>query len=69
MSERTISRVLQQLGLRSKSARKFKYKIDTTHRNIEPNPLDRQFNPDKLNTTWITEITYIKTGESGYICR
>ncbi|WP_255307247.1 IS3 family transposase, partial [Gilliamella sp. App6-5] len=63
VSERTISRVLQQLGLRSKAARKFKYKTDTAHRNIAPNTLNRQFNPDKPNTTWVTDITYIKTGE------
>ncbi|KES15646.1 Transposase [Gilliamella apicola SCGC AB-598-B02] len=63
VSERTISRVLQQLGLRSKAARKFKYKTDTAHHNIVPNTLDRQFNPDKPNTTWVTDITYIKTGE------
>ncbi|OCG32965.1 transposase [Gilliamella sp. Bim3-2] len=63
VSERTISRVLQQLGLRSKAARKFKYKTDKAHHNIAPNTLDRQFNPDKPNKTWVTDITYIKTGE------
>ncbi|MCO6553374.1 MAG: IS3 family transposase, partial [Gilliamella sp.] len=50
VSERIISRVLQQLGLRSKAARKFKHKTDKTHHNIAPNTLDRQFNPDKPNT-------------------
>ncbi|WP_141674945.1 DDE-type integrase/transposase/recombinase, partial [Gilliamella sp. Bif1-4] len=54
---------MQQLGLRSKAARKFKHKTDKAHHNIAPNTLDRQFNPDKPNKTWVTDITYIKTGE------
>ena len=62
-SERTVNRVLQQSGLRNKAARKFKYNIDTSHHHIVPNMLDRQFNPDKPNTTWVTDITYIKRGE------
>ncbi|WP_334324617.1 DDE-type integrase/transposase/recombinase, partial [Gilliamella apicola] len=35
----------------------------TAHHNIVPNTLDRQFNPDQPNTTWVIDITYIKTGE------
>jgi putative transposase len=34
-----------------------------------PNTLNRQFNPDKLNQVWITDITYIKTREGWlYLC-
>lgn len=70
ISERTVSRILQQLGLRSKAARKFKHKKDiSTRHNSAPNTLDRQFNPDKPNNIWVTDITYIKTGEGWlYLC-
>ncbi|WP_179854808.1 IS3 family transposase [Gilliamella sp. Occ4-3] len=37
VSERTISRVLQQLGLQSKAARKFKYKTDVNAPNLVHN--------------------------------
>lgn len=70
VSERTISRVLHQLGLRSKAARKFKYKTDSgTNHVAVPNTLNRAFNPDKPNIAWVSDITYIKTGEGWlYLC-
>src|SRR5699024_1540505 len=49
VSERTISRILNRLGLRSKAA--------------------RQFTPDNPDRVWVTDITYIKTGEGWlYLC-
>lgn len=70
VSERTVSRVLKGLGLRSKAARKFKYRADSRPcHDVPPNTLARQFNPDKPNTVWVTDITYIKTGEGWlYLC-
>lgn len=70
VSERTVSRILQQRGLRSKAARKFKHKADLgTRHGVAPNTLDRKFNPDKPNRVWVTDITYIKTGEGWlYLC-
>lgn len=70
LSERTVSRVLQGLGLRSKATRKFKHKTDGgSQQNVVPNTLERQFNPDKPNIVWVTDITYIKTGEGWlYLC-
>ena len=70
VSERTISRVLQHLGLRSKAARKFKYKTDSgSGHNVVLNKLNREFNPDKPNIAWVSDITYIKTGEGWlYLC-
>ncbi|WP_392561783.1 IS3 family transposase [Orbus sturtevantii] len=70
VSERTVSRVLQKLGLRSKAARKCHYRAapNQSH-DVAPNTLDRQFNPDKPNLVWVTDITYIKTGEGWlYLC-
>ena len=69
-SERTVSRVLKRLGLRSKAARKFKCTTDSNHRHaIVPNRLNRQFNPTHPNQIWVSDITYIKTGEGWlYLC-
>jgi len=68
--ERTVSRALKGLGLRSKAVRKFKYRADSSRcHDMTPNTLNRQFNPDKPNTVWVTDITYIKTGEGWlYLC-
>lgn len=64
VSERTINRVLQQLCLLSKAARKFKYKMDNSrYHDVVINTLDRAFNTDNPNVVWVTDITYIKTGE------
>ncbi|WVD66029.1 hypothetical protein RHO12_11765 [Orbus sturtevantii] len=46
MSERTVSRVLQKLGLRSKATRKFNYRAaPKLSHDVAPNTLDRQFDP------------------------
>ncbi|WP_392561784.1 hypothetical protein [Orbus sturtevantii] len=46
VSERTVSRVLQKLGLRSKATRKFNYRAaPKLSHDVAPNTLDRQFDP------------------------
>lgn len=43
LSERTVGRMLQTLGLRSKVCRKYRYTTDSNHRlPVAPNLLDRQ---------------------------
>ena len=70
MSERTIGRMLKNLDLRSKIARKYKHTTDSNHRlPTAPNLLDRQFTGTQPNKVWITEITYIRTKEGWlYLC-
>ena len=37
--------------------------------NVVLNKLNREFNPDKPNIAWVSDITYIKTGEGWlYLC-
>ncbi len=44
MSERTVGRMLKNLGLRSRIARKYKHTTDSNHRlPTAPNLLERQF--------------------------
>lgn len=70
MSERTVGRMLQKLGLRSKIARKYKHTTDSNHRlPTAPNLLDRQFTVTHPNKVWTTDITYIRTKEGWlYLC-
>lgn len=70
MSERTVGRMLSQLGLRSKTARKYKHTTDSNHRlPTSPNLLNRQFTVSKPNSVWTTDITYIRTKEGWlYLC-
>ncbi|WP_141675158.1 MULTISPECIES: DDE-type integrase/transposase/recombinase [unclassified Gilliamella] len=70
VSKRTVSRILQKLGLRSKVARKFKLRVaPKLFYNMLPNTLNRQFNPERPNQVLVTNITYIKTHEGWlYLC-
>lgn len=46
-----------QVGYRSPRARKGEASI------VSPNRLQRQFNPDAPDESWVTDITYIRTHE------
>jgi transposase InsO family protein len=64
MSVRTIGRVMQYLGLRAKSSRKFKCTTDSNHKyGASPNLLERQFTATRPNQVWVGDITYIRTDE------
>lgn len=70
MSERTVGRMLSQLRLRRKTARKYKHTTDSNHwLPTAPNLLNRQFAVSKPNKVWATDITYIRTKEGWlYLC-
>lgn len=63
----TLYRVRQlrrKLGLRCKQKRKFKVTTDSRHKfPVAPNILDRQFEAGRPNQAWVSDITYIPTGE------
>lgn len=62
--------MLKKLGLRSKSARKYKHTTDSNHLlPTAPNLLDRQFIVTEPNKVWMTDITYVRTKEGWlYLC-
>jgi transposase InsO family protein len=70
LSERTVGRMLQRLGLRSKVCRKYRHTTDSNHRlPVALNLLDRQFSASQPNTVWTTDITYIRTKAGWlYLC-
>jgi transposase InsO family protein len=64
IGRRRVARLMRDLGLQGVCPRKFKVTTDSNHSNrIEPNVLDRDFAAEKPNEKWVTDITYIWTGE------
>jgi putative transposase len=62
---KTVSSIMRELGLRSKRGRKFvPSTTDSKHAHpIAPNTLDREFRAERPNEKWVTDITYVATGE------
>ncbi len=62
-----IRRLMRANGLRSAWKRKF---VHTTHSNhdlpVAENVLNRQFEPEAANKTWVADVTYIRT-RSGWL--
>ena len=64
ITERTVNRYMNELGLSPIPKDKFIVTTDSKHDNqIHPNSLDREFNPEAPNEAWATDITYIWTSE------
>jgi len=62
--EETVRRIMGELGLHSRIKRKFVVTTDSNHQEpIAANILDRDFEADKPNQKWVTDITYIHTQE------
>ena len=59
-----IKRLRKKLGLRCKQKRKFKATTNSNHRlPVAPNLLGQQFSATRPNEVWVTDITYVATGE------
>lgn len=59
-----IKRIRRKLGLRCKQKRRFRTTTDSKHAlPIAPNVLNRQFDVAAPNQVWVTDMTYIPTGE------
>jgi transposase InsO family protein len=59
-----IARLRRELGMRCKQKCKFKATTDSRHDfPIAPNLLGQTFNPTRPNEVYVTDITYISTGE------
>ena len=59
---KTILRVMQKYNLLSEVRRK-KYRNYGDYLHRYPNLLNRDFNADRPNQKWVTDISYIKTGQ------
>jgi putative transposase len=59
-----IKRIRRKLGLRCKQKRKFKATTDSRYTlPVTENLLGQQFKVYKPNTVWVSDITYVPTGE------
>ena len=68
ISERTVSKYMRELGIRARWVRPW----TTTTRDSDfsdqlKNVLNEQFNPDRPNAVWCSDITYIPTLDDGFV--
>lgn len=59
-----IRRIRKKLGIRCKQVKKFKATTDSSHNlPVAENILEQNFEITEPNKVWVTDITYIPTGE------
>ncbi len=59
-----IKRIRKKLGIRCRQKRRFKATTDSRHKlPVTANLLDQRFKVSQPNTVWVSDITYIPTGE------
>jgi transposase InsO family protein len=64
VSEKTVARIMQELGLKSRTVRKYKATTDSKHNlPVHDNVLNQQFTAHAPNQVWMADITYVSTGE------
>jgi putative transposase len=62
--ENTVARLMREAGIAAKTRRKFRQTTDSNHPHpVAENLLDREFDPDQPNASWVADVTYIPTGE------
>ena len=62
ISERTVGTYMRQMGIRAQWSRPWTITTKDSDFSTElQNILDEQFNPDRTNTVWCSDITYIWT--------
>src|SRR5438067_12960746 len=58
----TVAKLMQENGIAAKTTRKFRCTTDSNHHlPVAANLLDRQFNPDSPNESWVADMTYVPT--------
>ena len=64
VNEKTVADIMRKASIQAKTRRKFKATTNSNHElPIAPNLLNRQFHNRALNDVWVSDITYIDTGE------
>ena len=59
-----VAKLMRQAGIAAKTKRKFRQTTDSNHAlPVAENVLDRQFDPDEPNASWVCDITYVPTRE------
>jgi len=70
VNHKAVLRIMRKAGIISAIRRRRQYRHLKEQLHKYPNVFDRDFSADKLNTKWVTDITYIHTaqGSSLSIC-
>jgi transposase InsO family protein len=64
VSDKTVSRIMKELGLISRTVKKYKATTNSKHNlPVHENVLNRQFQVAAPNTAWVADITYVPTDE------
>lgn len=64
VSRKRVARLMKKQKLAARKKRRSVRTTNSNHSNpVAPNVLERDFSPDKPNSTWATDITYVWTGE------
>ncbi|WP_431089937.1 IS3 family transposase [Paenibacillus sp. 8b26] len=64
VSEKTVVRIMKELGLKSRTVKKYKATTNSKHQlPVHENLLNQQFVAGAPNEVWMTDITYIPTDE------
>jgi transposase InsO family protein len=59
-----VERMMKKHGIRAKTKRKFRVTTDSKHNlPVAPNLLDRNFQPERPNQVWASDLTYVWTKE------
>ena len=59
-----VARLMRKQGITARTKRRFRVTTNSNHKlPVAQNLVDMQFNPEKKNSLWTTDITYIRTGE------
>lgn len=70
VNHKKVARLLRQNSLNHRMKKKFKVTTDSNHKHqASPNLLNRDFTATEPNQKWVSDITYIWTGEGWmYLC-
>lgn len=64
VSQKTIARYMQEMGLKATPTEKYVVTTDSDHdRTVYPNLVKRTFNVATPNTVWVADMTYVRTFE------
>lgn len=64
VSEKTVTRIMQEVGIQSKTVKKYKATTNSKHNlSVYPNVLNQAFQVDRPGKVWVSDITYIWTSE------
>ena len=64
VSRKRVAKRLRALGLRARAARRYKATTQSKHtRPVAPNRLEQNFTAPAPNQKWVSDITYLWTGE------